>query len=148
MQRIQDQAEQEANARAATAAASRPSHSRICGALADDQRKHDQVEPDAIFECDPQLPGEQGVVKAILGRLWSEARGQAVDAIANKRRRVQPSGEPKDPMEFGNKPGGTRAALGKKCGPDPKGEMQAIMKLIRARSSGSERSRTSSHRGY
>ena len=66
---------------------------------------------------------------------------------ANKRRRMQPDDEPKDPKEFRNKSRGSGAALGKNCGPEPKGEMQAIMKLIRARSNGSEMNRTSSQRG-
>ena len=66
---------------------------------------------------------------------------------ANKRRKMQPDDEAKTQKEFRNKSRGSGAAMGNNCGPEPKGEMQAIMKLIRARSNGSEMSRTSSQRG-
>ena len=38
--------------------------------------------PQAVYEDEPQLPGKQGETQAILGRLWSEARGQPITAMA------------------------------------------------------------------
>ena len=54
------------------------------------QRKQQEQVFDAAYDHDPQLPGRKGVIQAIMGRLWSESRGNAVVAVALSEARKRP----------------------------------------------------------